>query len=348
MHDFGGPESLRYESVDDPTVGPGDVLIDIGACGVNRVDAELTKDEYGKRDVSELMFGDVDLFPHVPGIEPAGVVEAVGEDVTAFSVGDRVVAHSHFSCGTCEWCESGRDHACPDIRVLGVKTPGLGGYAEKIALPEENVLALPEGISVEEAASTCVQFGTAWWMLRNAALEPGELLLVTGASGGVGHALTQIGTYSGATVIGTTTTEAKMDWIRDNGADHVIHAVDEDVPDRVDDLTDGRGVDVVTETVGHAAWDDSMGSLAMQGRLVLCGAHTGSLTELDLGQLFGGEHTIMGSKRAPKATMQRVIRLIAEGHFGPVITERYPLAETAEALKQIDRGDHVGRIVVTA
>jgi NADPH2:quinone reductase len=250
-------------------------------------------------------------------------------------------------CGTCEWCESGRDHACPDIRVLGVKTPGLGGYAEKIALPAENVLALSEGISIEQAASTCVQFGTAWWMLRNAELEPGETLLVTGASGGVGHALTQIGVYTGATVIGTTTTAEKMDWIRERGADHLIHAETEDVPERVAELTDGRGVDVVAETVGRAAWADSMDSLAMQGRLVLCGAHTGSEAPLDFGQLFGGEHTVMGSKRAPKATMRRVIRLIADGCFEPVITERYPLEETASALAQIDSGDHVGRILVT-
>lgn len=347
MHDFGGPESLRYDEVERPTPDADEVLIDVEACGVNRMDSELVKGEYGNLDIADFWFGDVDLFPHVPGIEPAGVVAEVGEHVTRFEAGDRVVAHSQFTCGDCQWCRRGLDNACPEIQVLGVQTPGLGGYTEAIALPEENVLALPEGITTEQAASTCVQFGTAWYMLRRIGLEPGDTLLVTGASGGVGHALTQMGSFTGATVIGTTTTEAKQDWIADHGADHTVHAPDNEFAEEVTALTDGAGVDVVGETVGGATWSESVDALGMRGRLILCGAHSGLEASLNLGDLFGKQVELVGTTRAPRFAMEETLELIASGAFEPDITERYPLAEAADALQRMEDADHLGKMVLT-
>lgn len=347
MHNFDGPESLKYEEVDTQEPGPGEVQVRIEACGVNRMDSELVKGEYGGLDLAEFWFGDIDLFPHIPGIEPAGVVETVGDGVTAVSEGDRVVAHSQFTCGDCEWCHQGLDNACPEIAVLGVQTPGVGGFAESIVLPEENVLQLPDGISLEHAASTCVQFGTAWWMLRRIGLEPGETLLVTGASGGVGHALTQIGEFTGATVIGTTTSESKTDWIEEQGADEVIHAPGNEFGEEVRALTDGDGVDVVGEAVGAATWSASVDSLAMRGRLILCGAHSGQEASLNLGNLFGKQIELYGTTRAPRFAMEQTLELIADGAFEPVITDRYPLEETPTALQRMEDRDHVGKMVVT-
>lgn len=347
MHDFGGPESLRYEEVETPTPDADEVLIDVEACGINRMDTELVKGEYGNLDIAEFWFGDVDLFPHVPGIEPAGVVSAVGDEVTRFEEGDRVVAHSQFTCGECQWCRRGLDNACPEIRVLGVQTPGLGGYAEAIALPEENVLSLPDGITTEQAASTCVQFGTAWYMLRRIGLEPGETLLVTGASGGVGHALTQIGAFTGATVIGTTTTESKQEWIADHGADHAIYAPGNEFSDEVRELTDGAGVDVVGEAVGGATWNESVESLGMRGRLILCGAHSSLEASVNLGNLFGKQIELVGTTRAPRFAMEETLQHIANGAFEPDITERYPLSEATEALQRMEASDHVGKMVLT-
>lgn len=347
MHDFGDPESLRYEEVETPTPDANEVRIDVGACGVNRMDTELVKGEYGGLDLAKFWFGDVDLFPHIPGIEPAGTVAEVGDDVTRFEEGDRVVAHSQFTCGECKWCRRGLDNACPEIRVLGVQTPGVGGYAESIVLPGENLLALPDGITIEQAASTCVQFGTAWYMLRRIGLEPGDTLLVTGASGGVGHALTQIGSYTGATVIGTTTTTSKQDWITDHGADHAIHAPDNEFADQVHELVDGAGVDVVAETVGQATWNQSVDALGMRGRLILCGAHSGQEADLNLGNLFGKQIELVGTTRAPRYAMEETLELIADGAFEPGITERYPLEEAPAALRRMEDREHVGKIVLT-
>lgn len=347
MHEFGGPESLEYEEIETPEPGRGEVRVSIEACGVNRMDSELVNGEYGGLDLAEFWFGDVDLFPHIPGIEPAGTVDAVGEDVSAVSEGDRVVAHSQFTCGNCRWCHRGLDNSCPEIAVLGVQTPGVGGFAEAIVLPEENVLPLPEGISVEHAASTCVQFGTAWWMLRRVGLEPGETLLVTGASGGVGHALTQIGAYSGASVVGTTTSESKVDWIADHGTDEVIYAPENDFTDQIESLTDGAGVDVVAEAVGGATWASSIEALGMRGRLILCGAHSGQEASLNLGNLFGKQIELHGTTRAPRFAMERTLELIAEGAFEPDITDRFSLEETPTALRQMDDSEHVGKMVVT-
>lgn len=132
MREAGGPESLQYEDVETPEPTSEDVLVRIEAAGVNRMDAEMIKGEYGGFDLSEFTFGG-DYFPHIMGVEGTGVVEETGDAVTEFRPGDRVVAVSHFTCGNCEFCHTGRENACANIEVLGIDTAGLGTYAEYIA-----------------------------------------------------------------------------------------------------------------------------------------------------------------------------------------------------------------------
>jgi NADPH2:quinone reductase len=283
------------------------------------------------------------------GVEGAGVVEEVGDEVTRFEPGDRVIAVSHFTCGECEFCRTGRENVCAEIEVLGIDTPGLGTYAEYVSLPEWNWMPLPDDLSfVDAAASVCNPFGTAWQMLRRAELTPGETVLVTGASGGVGHAVVQIADYSGANVIGTTTTESKTDFIKDQGADEVVvHDVDEDFSDLVIEANDGSPVEVVAEVVGGETWMASINAMKQHGRLVSIGGHGGLMASVNVGAVFSKQVDIRGHTRAPKIAQERVLDLLAEGVFEPAVTETYDLENLGQALERVESGDHVGRITVT-
>lgn len=296
MHEADGPESLRYEEVETPE--PGEVLVRIEAAGVNRMDAEMIRGTYGGFDLSEFAFGG-DFMPHIMGVEGAGVVEETGDEVMDFEQGDRVVALSHFTCGECEFCRTGRENACPDLDVLGTDTGGLGTYADYISVPEENWMHLPDEISFEAGASTvCNPFGSAWYMLRRAELEPSETVLVTGALGGVGHALLQVADFTGAHVIGLTTTESKMDFIREQGADEVVMVPPDG--DFTADVMAANDVDPL-DVVGDPTWTSSINALRPHGRLVTLGGHGGLMASVNVGEVFENSST-SGGPRAHRST----------------------------------------------
>jgi NADPH2:quinone reductase len=310
------------------------------------MDAEMIKGSYGGFDLSEFAFGG-DFFPHIMGVEGAGIVDSVGGDVSKFESGDRVVGVSHFTCGECKACRTGQENACAGIEVIGIDTPGLGTYAEYISLPEWNWMSLPENVSFEAASATvCNPFGTAWQMLRRAELEQGETVLVTGASGGVGHAVIQVAKHAGADVIGTTTTKSKMDFIREQGADEVILLEDKDFGDDVIQANDGEPVEVVADVVGDPTWDGSIDALQQRGRLVSIGGHGGLMAEVNVGDVFGKLIDILGNTRAPKVVQKKVLEMVADGTFEPAVTESYSLTELPMALDRIESDEHVGRIAI--
>lgn len=165
--------------------------------------------------------------------------------------------------------------------------------------------------------------------------------------GGVGHALTHIGSYTGATVLGTTTSESRVEWIADHGADEVIYAPRNDFADRVEKFTGGEGVDAVAEVVGAATWSAGVDALGMRGRLILYGAHSGQEASLNLGNLLGKQIELHGSTRAPRLAMEKTLELSAEGAFEPYITDRYHLEETPTALQRMEDAEHDRKMVVT-
>ena len=336
FHRFGGPEVLQLEEVPVPVPGPGEVLIRVGACGVNHVDLDL------RAGVSGFA---LDL-PHTLGIETAGEIVALGEGVAPDMLGERVIVPFGVSCGECRECLAGRDNLCQLRMGAGYTRPG--GYAEYLTFPAGVLMRAPEGLSSIDAAATLVSFSTAWHMLVNrAALRPGETVLVQAASSGVGSAAIQIARFTGARVIATGSSASKLQAARALGAQEVINYASDDFVARVRDLTDGRGVDVVVEFVGGEVFTRSLDCLVPDGRLVTCGAHAGEKPTVNVIDIFRRELRIIGSRRATRLEMRRVMELVAAGTLRPVIDSVLPLAEAAEAHRRMEERRHFGKLVLT-
>jgi len=333
--DHGGREVVEYGEHPDPEVADDEVLVDVKAGALNHLDV------WTRRGLPGL---DLEM-PHVPGNDAAGVVVEVGPAVTRFAVGDRVAVSAGVSCGECEFCRHGDESMCVEFHVIGEHVPGV--HSELAAVPEDNLVAVPEGVDWETAAAAPLVFGTAWRMLLTRGdLRAGESVLVLGASGGVGHAAVQIADYAGAEVFATASSEAKLDYAGEIGADHAIDYTAEDFAERVRELTDGRGVDVVVDHVGADTWDDSLKSLAKGGRVLTCGATTGGRPQTNLRRIFWNQLSVVGSTMATPGEVDDVLAKVWDGTFEVRIRETLPMSEAARAHELIENREGFGKVVV--
>ncbi|PSQ19536.1 alcohol dehydrogenase [Halobacteriales archaeon QS_8_69_26] len=335
FREHGDTDVIEYGEYPDPVVADDEVLVDVKAGALNHLDV------WNRRGLPG-----IDLaMPHVPGSDGAGVVEAVGGAVERFEPGDRVALSAGVSCGHCEFCRDGEESMCVNYHIIGEHVPGI--HAERAAIPADNLVLIPEGVDWEVAAAAPLVFQTAWRMLvTRADLQPGEDVLVLGASGGVGHAAVQIADYVGATVYATGSSEAKLDRARELGADHAIDYTERDFDGAIRELTGKRGVDVVVDHVGSQTWEGSLRSLAKGGRLVTCGATTGPTGETDIRRLFWNQLEVIGSTMATPGEVDDVLELVWEGAFEPAIRETLPMSETARAHELIENREGFGKVVV--
>jgi len=334
FHQHGGPEVLRYEDTPDPTLNPGEVLVRVRACALNRLDVW---ERIGLPGVKIPM-------PHISGSDVAGeVAAAMAPDVV---VGQRVMLQAGMSCGRCQACLSGRDNECARYEVLGYLNHA-GGYAEFVRVPAQNLVPLQDDIDFIRAAAFPLTFVTAWHMLMTRArLRRGEDVLVLAAGSGVGQAAIQIARLHGARVFATAGSEQKLERARALGAAEVIHHHKQDIADEIRRLTNRRGVDVVIEHVGEATWPRSVRSLARGGRLVTCGATTGANGGIDLRVLFAKQLTLLGSYMGTKGELLEAARFFFTGQLTPVVDRTYPLADAAAAQMRLERSEQFGKIVL--
>jgi NADPH:quinone reductase-like Zn-dependent oxidoreductase len=333
--EHGDRDVIEYGDYPDPVVGSEEVLVDVKAGALNHLDV------WTRRGLPTI---DVEM-PHVPGSDAAGVVDEVGEDVSRFEPGDRVAVAAGRYCGECEFCRDGDTTRCVNFQIIGEHVPGV--HAERAAVPSENLVPVPEGVAWETAAAAPLVFQTAWRMLLSRGdLQPGESVLVLGASGGVGHAAVQIAAHAGAEVYATASTDRKLEYAAEVGADHTIDYETEDFPATIRELTGGRGVDVVVDHVGAATWRDSLKSLAKGGRVLTCGATTGGRPETDLNRIFWNQLEVIGSTMGTPGEVDDVLELVWEGALEPRIRETLPMSETARAHERIEEREGFGKVVV--
>lgn len=335
FHEYGGPDVLRYEDAPDPVPGPGEALVRVRACGVNHVDLDRRAGISG--------------FPHdlpfILGYEMAGDVVALPAGVASPPVGARVLVPYVIPCRRCLYCRTGRDNICAHSQRYGGTRPG--GYAELVAVPADELIALPPGLSYEEAAATQLAFGTAWHMLlARGRLAVGETVLVNAAGSGIGSAAVQIAKLVGARVIASAGSDAKLARALALGADHVVNYRTADMARAVLDLTGGRGVDLVFEHVGGELFGHALRCLAVDGRIAICGAHGGGSVALDLLEVFRRQVQIIGSRIYTRQELLTVLELVGEGRLRPVVHAVLPLAEAAEAHRMLERREQFGKVIL--
>ncbi len=320
IHEDGGPEVLRYEDVPDPEPSGGEVLIRLRAASLNHLDVWVRK---GLPSVPK---------PRILGADGAGVVEALGKGVTGFQSGQRVVINPGV-------IENGRMH------VIGEAMDGT--HAELISITSRNVYPIPDSLSFEEAAAFPLVFETAYRMLvTKAALQAGETVFVWGIGGGVATAALAIAKAFGAHVIVTSSSEEKLARARELGADETIDHSSEDVRARVKELTEGRGADIVVETVGDATWKTTLEVASQGARILVCGATTGPNPPAGLHRIWWKELVVHGSRMGSAEDFEACLELVTSGRARPVIDEVLPLAEARAGHERLEAGEQLGKIVL--
>ena len=288
-------------------------------------------------------------YPQVLGADGAGVVEAVGPDVSSVRPGDRVMINPGIADYSCAYCRAGEHSLCLNYGILGEHRPGT--LAQAIIVPEQNVAVipdLPKPLTWAEAAAFSLVTLTAWRMVvTRAQVRPGETVLVWGIGGGVSLAALRIAKLKGARVIVTSSSDAKLQAARQLGADVTLNHATQKISQEVRALTSKRGADVVIENVGEATWDESLRSLGRGGRLVSCGATTGPKVGFDMRRLFWYQWSIMGSTMGNDAEYREIVRLLGTGELRPIVDRVFPFTEARAAFERLERGEQLGKIVVS-
>lgn len=315
----GGPEALVVSAVPTPEPRAGEVLVRVVAAGVNRADSMQRQGHYPPPPGES----------EVPGLEVSGVVEALGEGVDGWSVGDEACA-----------------------LLAG------GGYAEHVRVPAGQLLPVPAGVSLEDAAALPEVACTVWSnVFLTANLQPGEVFLVHGGSSGIGTMAIQLAKAVGARVAVTAGSAAKLDACRELGADVLVSYRDEDFVERVREATDGHGADVVLDNMGAKYLGRNVDVLAPNGRLVVIGLQGGRVGELDLGKLLAKRGAVIATSlrarpHAEKAAIVAAVRehvwpLVEDGTVRPIVHSRHPLESAADAHRELEESGHIGKILLT-
>ena len=315
---YGPPESLIVEDVPSPVPGPGEAVIAVKAASVNFPDVLIIENKYQVKPP----------LPFSPGSELAGIVKTVGDGVTTFKAGDRVMAIT-----------------------------GYGAFAEEVKTEARRMLAIPDGMDFATAAAFGLTYATSEHALVDrGALKAGETLLVLGAAGGVGLAAIEIGKILGARVIACASTGDKLAVCREHGADETINYATEDLRERIKALTAGAGADVVYDPVGGAYTELALRSIAWRGRLLVVGFAAGEIPKIPLNLTLLKGCSIVGvfwgdwARREPQhfaEAMARLGRWYADGRLTPHISATFPLERAADALILMASRKVTGKVVLS-
>lgn len=335
IHEHGERDVVKLEQIPIPQPQSGEVRIRVHACGLNWLDVGIRR---GPK------FGEIPL-PITTGCDISGTIDALGEGVSGWTVGDAVTVYSLITCGECEYCREGHVTVCAEHKIIGEHING--GLADYVIVPAYNLIPKPENLSHVEVAALPVVTMTAWHMLITVArLQAGESVFIPGAGGGVASMGIQIAKYAGATVYASTSTPEKMNAAKELGADVVVNYHDDDWVQQIIDATGGRGVDVAQDNVGARTWSHTLKTLARNGRMVVCGSHSGTQFDLAIPQIYHRQLSILGANGGTYTELATALQLINEGHMRPVIDTILPLDQIHEAHRLLEEHDHFGKVVI--
>jgi NADPH:quinone reductase-like Zn-dependent oxidoreductase len=327
VFDKPGIENLKVmDNVEKPKLAnPDNVLIKVKVAGLNPIDNVVVSGSIPT----------VRPIPHIPGAEVSGIVDEIGSEVSGLKKGDRVVIHNKVFDGICDMCLSGLDMICRNGGLISVITNG--GFAEYIVVPQRNVFKIPDDMDWDLAASLPVTVLTPFHALNEARMKINEFLLVFGATGNTGMIATQLGKRMGARVIAVS----KEEWVRDFGADYIIHEYDR-IVEQVREITSGKMADVVLNSLGVKTWDSSFESTGINGRLVSFGGLTGADVKLNIQSLYSRQIKLIGSTGGTRKELRDLI----DNHDKLQLKKwkRFDLDNVQEALHALFSKERSGRI----
>ncbi len=333
----GGPEVLRLVEVPDPEPGPVDVVVEVAATALNRLDV-VQRNGWFRMPGFEL--------PHIAGMDVAGTVVAVGDDVHDVAVGDRVVIDPSLAGVDDRSVLAGRGDLFGDLGIIGATV--AGGYAQRCLAPASHVHAVPDDMPLEHAATfpTCY-LTAAHALFEVGGLDAGETVMIHAAGSGLSTAGMQLAKHAGATVLATAGTDEKCERALALGADHVVNNRTADVAGFAREVTDGVGVNMVFDHVGTALFGPSLFGLGVHGRLVNCGNSSGDEATIpSLGYLFHSGIRILGSDPYRPEEFGPVWDTFCQGDFEVVIDSEYDLADAAAAQEKMLRSEFFGKIIL--
>ena len=340
FHNHGGPEVLEYADFPTPNPGPGEVLIQLEAAALNRMDLWVRHGWPGLKLA----------YPHIPGADGAGEVVALGApppegDEFEVQVGDRVVINANLGCGHCELCRAGYDNRCQTWHLLGETVRGT--YAEYVSLPARQVYPLSKDADAHLAAAAGLVYHTAWHsLITRGQLQAGESVLIVGASGGVNTASIQIAKYAGATVYVVGSNPQKLAIADFMGADYLIdRSEEENWAKTIYSLTNKRGVDVVVDNVG-TTFPMSFRAARKGGRILTVGNTGGPQFEIDNRFIFGKHLSVVGSTMGTLQDFATVMGLVLSGKLKVAQDRAYPLKEAGAAQERLKSGQQLGKITL--
>jgi D-arabinose 1-dehydrogenase-like Zn-dependent alcohol dehydrogenase len=337
LEQFGAP--LRLRDVPVPKIGPNDALIRVRVCG-----AGLTV------VIMSATPGRIKSFPRIPGHEIAGEVVEIGSEVRTVKVGSRVTNHFYLTCGNCRYCRSGRETLCERFRG-NVGSGCDGGYAEYVALPERNLVPIPDGVTDLEASVAADAIATPYHAChKEAQISPGDDVLIIGAGGGVGIHMVQMARLCGGRVIAAEVGEEKQELARAMGADEVIDASRGGLVKQVKAMTGGRGVDAAIDIVGNSeTLQASLESLAPAGRMVIIGSKPKSVYGTDPAftvnpqEFLRQAQEIHGSRYVNTEEIARTLELVRHKRIKAVVSRTFPLEEAEQVHELLRKNAIAGR-----
>jgi len=336
IHEHGGLDRGRIDRVSEPEPAEDEVVLKVHSAGLNHLDIWVRKGWPGLEVA----------MPHILGSDAAGVVMAVGANVKNINVGDEVILNPGLSCDSCEFCSRGEQSQCLSFGIVGMTRQGT--FAEQVAVPAQKVHPKPDHMNFDEAGAFVLSYLTAWRMLMTRAqLKPGQTVLIHGIGGGVALSALQLAKLTGAEVVVTSSSDEKLIRARKIGADYTInYSKVDDVAQCVRDVTSGRGVDIIIDTVGAATWHIDFSAVRRGGKIVLCGVTSGPQAPTNLQMLYWNQLTILGSTMGSDEDFRQMLKAVTAAKLKPVIDSVIPLADVKDAMGKMEEGKQFGKIVL--
>lgn len=324
-----GIGSYALNDIPEPGPGPGEVRIDIKTSGLNHLDIWVSMGLPAPKHL-----------PHTTGADAAGVIDAVGEGVTGFAIGDEVIVDPSLSCGECSYCRNDEIVYCESFGILGEHHPGT--LAEKVVIPAINAVRKPEKLSWEVAGSFGLASVTALRMLEKARLAQGETVLVVGVGGGVSAEAMSLAQALGAKVYVTSRSQDKIDWAIENGAEAGFDSSGKFGKE----MMEHGGADLVIDNVGPATLGQSMRAAKPGGRIAICGSTSGPKYELTIPALFFRQLELIGSSMGNHAQFARALNWIRLGKARSPVSAVFDFTDLPDALRLLESGEQTGKVVV--